>query len=86
MFTGKQERNGTDVGVGSENTAQPGPDFAGAMSAAQAKAESAATEWKSAGEAIFLGGPAAAAGNFTAGGDMWEWDSGLAVAEQPGEA
>lgn len=85
MFTDKQARNGADVGVAAHSTATPGPDYTASVSAAQSKAETAATEWENAGEAIFAGGPAAAAGNFTAGGNIWDWDSGIAVAEQPGE-
>jgi len=84
-FIEKQSRNGSDVGVGTHNSAQPGPDITGDVSGLMSQSEAAANDRKTAGATLVAGNSVPASG-LMAGGDMWEWDSGLAVGEQPGEA
>jgi len=73
-FTGKQQRNGTDIG-GGERVTPPGPmpDVGPLMSQAQSAAEGRMTQ----GHQVFLGAGFAA--------DVNDWDAGLAIDEQPGE-
>jgi hypothetical protein len=84
-FTGKQQRNGTDIGGGGEQNPMPGPmpDVAGLMSQSQSAAEVRSMEGRD-----LMASPqgSGAAGHEVGGyGAMFEWDAGLAIGEQPGE-
>lgn len=87
-FTSKQDRNGADIAVPTANSAMPGPDATGLIRGLQAQSERVgnARSGQTLG-AIFVTpfGPDSSGLNFGGGGDMWDWDSGIAVAEQPGE-
>lgn len=77
MFTEKQIRNGADQGAAGHNTAV---DDMGPMPAVpMTEAMSAADTYSNAGKAVFDGGGMEGMVSFV-------WDSGLAVADQPGEA
>lgn len=86
MFTPKQERNGAAVGVSGENTAVPGPDATAEIGGLMSESQHATDSFQSAGSELMSGVPGVTAGIPTAGGNFWDWDSGLAIAEQPGEA
>ena len=93
-YTPKQERNGATGSVATGNTAQPGPipDLSGMKIAS----ETAGLGRTDATQDIFQSpagaGPSpastveAAERQIGAQGNIWEWDSGLAVDEMSGEA
>lgn len=81
QFTEKQIRNGADQGAEGHNTAIPGPmDDVAALKSAS---ESAEAGLQAQAKALWTGG---GVGNGIAPGAMFEWDDGLAIAKQPGEA
>lgn len=88
-FTPKQARNGVDMGV----TTGPTPasdDMSGQIRALSDKAVSVGGYrfGQQAVEGAFVTpfGTGVAGGNyFDPGSNMWDWDDGLAIAEQPGE-
>jgi hypothetical protein len=82
MFTPKQVRQGTDIGADGHNTAV---DDAGPMVAPPvAEAMAVGMEYSGYGKAVFSGASVAGADLVT--GETFVWDSGLAIADQPGEA
>ena len=87
-FTGKQARNGADVGGGYQNSAQPGPSSEADIASGARQAKSAAIGWENQARDEFFN---TAQGNTPVGrqialdGALFEWDSGLAVDEQSGE-
>lgn len=89
-FTGKQDRNGADMG-GGERVTGPDPAAYGAdYSGLQAKAESVGAYrfGQQAHDQIFVTpfGTGVSGGEYSnPGGSMWEWDGGLAIADMPGE-
>ena len=87
-YTDKQVRNGATGSGGEQNSAQPGPNWAGDISAAQGTAEAAADARKqeTAGFITSPQGSGVGGHQMGGGGSMWEWDSGLAVNEASGEA
>jgi hypothetical protein len=84
-ITDKQARNGLPELPAAANP-QPGPmpDLA----ALQSQAESAANERKGATQALIMSpqGSGTAGHSIGAAASSFEWDDGLAVSEQPGEA
>jgi hypothetical protein len=90
MFTSKQERNGTDMGVETHNSAIPGPDWEATISSMKGRAEAAGAYRMNEGvNATFMSpfGAGTSGGEYmNPGGSMWQWDAGLAVPEMPGEA
>lgn len=88
-FTGKQERNGADMGVATGPT-PPSADMTGQISALAGRAVSVGAyrygQQAQAGAFVTPFGTGVEGGNyFDPGSNMWDWDDGLAVAEQPGE-
>ena len=91
-LTGKQERNGITVPGGTQNSGQTGPipDVAGV----KPQSEVAALERTNQTQGIFESpqgsGPSPASTidgaerQIGAGGNMWEWDAGLAIKEAAG--
>jgi hypothetical protein len=75
-FTGKQQRNGTNLGGADQNTPMPGPypDVGAVMAEAQGYAQ----DRMGLGRQVFDGG------GLPAGGPV-DWDDSIAVTEQPGE-
>jgi len=88
-FTAKQERNGAAMGGGEQNTALPGPSAAADIAVAKVQSESAAGVRGDEGAALLQSAQGSGAGghpDIGGGGDMWEWDAGLAIGEMPREA
>jgi len=87
MDTQRHIHNGGGGSV-SAGYAQPGPDATGDISAAKATAEAAADTRKqeTAGFIQSPQGSGIGGHEMGAGGSMWEWDSGLAINELPGES
>jgi len=92
-YTDKQIRNGA-TGDGGERSTQPGPmpDIAPlipqAVNAAEGRGQDAAVMLSSPqgsgpSSSSYPTAPERVVG---ANGNIWEWDSGLAVSEMPGEA
>lgn len=77
MFTQKQERNGTAIGADGHNSAVANEGPMPAIPIGQA--EAAAVKYSETGHQVFNGGGVSAVVSF-------EWDDGLAIPEQPGEA
>lgn len=87
-FTGKQERNGATGSTDAHNTAVPGPDASGEIAALIGQAQSVAVSRLEETIAEFAApaGSGVAGHSVGANGDMFSWDSGLAVSEPSGEA
>lgn len=81
--TPKQDRNGADAQPPTQNSAVPGPDASGDISAMISKAQDAAGTYSGYGHTLFTGITASQT-DLTLG-NTWEWDDNLAVPEQPGE-
>lgn len=82
-YTEKQERNGATGTDGGHNTAIPGPDDTAQISGLITQAQDAALSLEGQAPQLLEGN---GVGNGIAPGTMWEWDDGLAIAHQPGEA
>jgi len=86
-MTPKQERNGiTGAAGGGGNVARPGPDATGEILALKGQSEAAADRRKQDTQG-FIESPAgsgAAGLQIGGGGDMFVWDSGLAVSDVEG--
>ncbi len=82
-LTGKQERNGITADAG-ERAPQTGPMPNIPIGAA----ESAGNDRWNEGRDLMVSPQGSGTGGHQvgAGGNMWEWDSALAVSEMPGEA
>jgi hypothetical protein len=89
MRTPKQERNGvaTTMSEG-HNTAVPSADLTSEVAARMgaAEAEAGGRLGETPGEFFTPAGSGVTGHTVGAEGDMWAWDSGLAVGEQRGEA
>lgn len=87
-YTGKQERNGATGSGGEQNSAQPGPDSTAAIAGLLSQSQSAAENRGGDAKNLFVSPAGSGVGGHDVGavGPMFEWDSGLAIAEQPGEA
>ena len=90
MTTPKQDRNGVPgPGATGGYVAMPGPDATAEIKSVQRTAEAAGNARKVETYNELLNTPAgsgAAGHTLGAGGNMYEWDSGLAVNEASGEA
>ena len=90
MTTPKQDRNGVPgPGATGGNVAQPGADVTGEIRSVMRVAEAAANARKVETHDELLATPqgSGVAGHTVgAAGNMYEWDSGLAVNEPAGEA
>lgn len=92
-YTDKQVRNGATGDSATDNTAQTGPmpDVAPLIQQAQDAAGGRGADGHGLMSAPQGSGPAASSGIadsdrvLGAGGNIWEWDSGLAISEMPGE-
>ena len=86
-YTNKQERNGATGAQPTQMSAAPGPDYTAEVASAIATS-TAAGNTRAAEAAALMSSPAGAGvngHNIGAGGNMFEWDSGLAIMEQFGE-
>lgn len=93
--TDKQARNGVPGPEGSRGP-ESSVDVSGVVSSMKGQAESAADDRVSEAAQFLSSGQGSGPGpsssptspdrQLGAAGDMWEWDSGLAVSEQRGEA
>lgn len=87
-FTGKQQRNQADLGDGTRET---GPtDWVGPVTsmAGEAKSVGAYRYGDQAYNTMFVTpfGTGVSGGEYmNPGGSMWDWDTGLAIDEMPGE-
>jgi len=83
-YTAKQLRNGATGDGGEQQSAQvgPGADVAGLMSTAEAAAD--ARKRETAGFMQSPQGSGVGGHELGAGGDIWQWDSGLAINDVEG--
>ena len=93
-ITDKQARNGVPGPSDTHNTAQPGPmpDVSGPKIAAETEAIGRTSQGQDIFNSPAGSGPSSASTiqdaerQIGAAGNMWEWDSGLAIDELSGEA
>jgi hypothetical protein len=85
-FTDKQERNGATGSGGEQDSAQPGP--MPNVSPLIGQAEAVANDRWNQGRDLLQSpqGSGTTGHQVGAAGNMWEWDSGLAISELSGEA
>ena len=90
MTTPKQDRNGVPgPGATGGNVSMPGPDSTGEIRSVMRQAEAAGNSRAAEAHSELLATPqGSGTGGHTLGaaGNMYEWDSGLAVNEPAGEA
>jgi hypothetical protein len=89
-MTPKQDRNGVPGPMTtSPHTAQPGPDATKKIQSLMRQAENYGNARKNEAHSELLNTPQGSGVNgheIGGGGNMYEWDSNLAVSEVPGEA
>jgi len=87
VFTAKQERNGATGSAGEQQSAQTGPIPNVPIGAAEAAGNDRWNEGAGLLATPQGSGPSPGGTRVVgAGGNIWEWDAGLAIGELPGEA
>jgi len=85
-LTPKQVRNGITSEAGEQNSPQPGPDATREITGVKRQAENAANQRKSEAQGLLESpqGSGVAGHQVGGSGDMWSWDSGLAINDVEG--
>jgi hypothetical protein len=85
-LTPKQQRNGITSEAGEQNSAQPGPDVTKQVASVKRQAEAAADRRKREASGLLNSpqGSGVAGHQVGANGDMFVWDSGLAITDVEG--
>jgi hypothetical protein len=85
-LTPKQVRNGITSEAGEQNSAQPGPDVTRQVASTMRQSEAAANRRKNEPAGLIQSpkGSGVAGHRIGGGGDMFVWDSGLAINDVEG--
>lgn len=85
-LTPKQQRNGITSEAGEQNSAQPGPDVTRQVASTKRQAENAANARKNEAAGLIQSPQGSGLSGHQVGGagDMFAWDSGLAINDVEG--